>query len=311
MTGPAPVIDLRLRQRAAAPVIVGSRGDVHVTAVLDELHGRGAQAVVIDADQLDAAGGVTACDSDGSSARPRGWIRRLATPGWRRDAMPDSEAGVERSAWLTWLTGWIEACDVGWITPLHTLIRADNKLVQYAAARDLAVMAPRTFVATRRGEVEHLGETVVVKPLGPDQLVIDGEARHVPAQAVATATLEDDAMAAAPFLYQEVLSARRHLRAVTVGPQAFLASLDAAGLPLDWRSHGPAHDAFEPCEDPGVASRAVALAASLNVGYSSQDWIVTDDGTYFLDLNPAGQWLFLPDAVSTRVTSALVDALWP
>lgn len=46
----------------------------------------------------------------------------------------------------------------------------------------------------------------------------------------------------------------------------------------------------------------------MNVGYSSQDWVETGAGKYFLDLNPSGQWLFLPAPVSVEVTNAL--AAW-
>jgi hypothetical protein len=50
------------------------------------------------------------------------------------------------------------------------------------------------------------------------------------------------------------------------------------------------------------------LSAALGVGYSSQDWIEDVDGAhYFLDLNPGGQWLFLPFA--DEVTAAIADWL--
>ena len=50
------------------------------------------------------------------------------------------------------------------------------------------------------------------------------------------------------------------------------------------------------------------LADALKVGYSSQDWVVGEGQPYFLDLNPGGQWLFLPDPTSADVTEAI--AAW-
>jgi hypothetical protein len=46
------------------------------------------------------------------------------------------------------------------------------------------------------------------------------------------------------------------------------------------------------------------------VGYSSQDWIVTATGvSHFIDLNPAGQWLFLPNPGAREITDAIAEWL--
>jgi hypothetical protein len=48
----------------------------------------------------------------------------------------------------------------------------------------------------------------------------------------------------------------------------------------------------------------------MGVAYSSQDWI--DDGApepAFIDLNPAGQWLFLPESIAGAVTEAIAAHL--
>ena len=85
---------------------------------------------------------------------------------------------------------------------------------------------------------------------------------------------------------------------------------DAADLPLDWRADEGAHSSFRPGSYPAIGDRAVALAARLGVGYSSQDWIIDSAGnSTFLDLNPAGQWLFLPEQTACAVTGAIAGWL--
>lgn len=60
----------------------------------------------------------------------------------------------------------------------------------------------------------------------------------------------------------------------------------------------------------GVHKLALQAARVCRVGYSSQDWMADHDGHWwFLDLNPAGQWLFLPAQVADRVTQGLADWL--
>lgn len=40
-----------------------------------------------------------------------------------------------------------------------------------------------------------------------------------------------------------------------------------------------------------------------------QDWMVDDDGPVFTDINPGGQWLFLPSGVAMPATQTLAEWL--
>ncbi|MEH0483499.1 hypothetical protein QBA94_43435 [Streptomyces scabiei] len=53
---------------------------------------------------------------------------------------------------------------------------------------------------------------------------------------------------------------------------------------------------------------AARLARHLRTGISCQDWIVDASGPAFIDLNPGGQWLFLPDVLTTQIADHL--AAW-
>ena len=113
----------------------------------------------------------------------------------------------------------------------------------------------------------------------------------------------------APFVAQEMLRTQVHYRVVTVGDRAWIASLSAAGRPLDWRQQEEAHSSWESALHSQICEKALALAASFGIGYSSQDWVDDGDVVAFLDLNPGGQWLFLPDEVSVAVTDAIARFL--
>jgi hypothetical protein len=238
----------------------------------------------------------------------RGWVRRLAPPNWRHDVPIASHAGAVRASWLALLTGIARGLRIEWLTNLEHLFVAENKVVQHHAARALDIPVPRSLVTSQRNEIpRELGELLVVKPLGPAQFLGDeGVAQVLYTHVLARDAPELDALANAPFLVQERLEAREHLRIVTVCDRAWVCSLSADGLPIDWRRVSEAHDAFTVREDfPVVAAQALRLAKSLGTGYSSQDWVVTDHAPYFLDLNPAGQWLFLPQAVGSAVSRAI------
>ena len=131
------------------------------------------------------------------------------------------------------------------------------------------------------------------------------------ATAVPVRALTARALSPAPFLIQEHLHAARHRRVVTVARRVWSGVLDASDLPLDWRSEPAAHHSFRVDDPPlEVANGAAAIAQRLDLGYSSQDWVETKNGEHvLLDINPAGQWLFLPTKIADAVTEALANWL--
>lgn len=244
-------------------------------------------------------------------APTRGWIRRLAPPHWRRGVQAGTEQAAVRSAWTALLSAIASAAGVSWLTPLESLFLRENKLVQTAAATRLGIQAPKTVVVSDRSRIPtELGQEFVVKPLGSSTFSgADGVEQVVWSQGVSRDSAILDLLRAAPFILQARLEALRHLRVVTVSKQVWACELAAVeGLPLDWRRDESAHESFLPVSHPELERQALRLAASLDLGYSSQDWIETEDGPFFIDLNPAGQWMFLPQETSTAITEAI--ATW-
>ncbi|UQU66837.1 hypothetical protein COUCH_11445 [Couchioplanes caeruleus] len=307
---------------STSPVIlVGDRTDPHIQAVADLLPARG--TVIVDAATLsdglesvepsrtvlvDQTGGTV---DVGPGCPARGWLRRLAPAGWDHGTVLGGHDAAVLSARLVLLAALLRDSALTLVTPVDELFAAENKLVQYRAAREIGVRYPTTLVSGDVADlVERLDELFVLKPLGPGNFEDDRRqnvvyVRPVYASDVAGADLLD-----APFLAQQLIHAEAHLRVVTVHDRVWVTELDGTGVPVDWREHAPAHHSFQVSTAwPEVANAAGRLAAHLRVGFSSQDWVVDDDGPAFLDLNPGGQWLFLPDTVTTSVAQALADWL--
>lgn len=121
------------------------------------------------------------------------------------------------------------------------------------------------------------------------------------------------ALNSAPFIIQERIPAAKHLRVVTVGDRSWAAMLDVdSTAPADWRRRSLNHSAFaEALDGSSIATTgALTIASDLGLGYSSQDWVQTPDGeVLLLDVNPSGQWLFLPEQMGISVADALADLL--
>jgi hypothetical protein len=295
-------------------LIVGDPSDPHVTAVAEHV----ADVVVFDAATLADHDYLLAGDSldvGQFSLRPgehvRGWIRRLAPAAWGHGVPSGSHAAVVHAASLSLLAAVTRLPGVEWLTDVDPLMVSESKLVQSRTAATLGIRMPATVVTNQSEQARsRLGRHVVIKPLGPGQFTqADGTEAVVFAQRV---DLDDPAfrdLGDTPFLIQEVIDAVRHFRVVTVGTRVWITELVADGLPLDWRSQPEAHDSFVATKSPptGLARSAVGIARELRLGYSSQDW--AEDQTtrqpVLLDVNPGGQWLFLPEPVATEAARAI------
>ena len=300
-------------------LIIGDRTDPHVQDVLTRLEAD--RVTVVDAvtiadidyllteDQLELRDGVTTFSSGAS----RGWVRRLAPADWGHGYPAGSRQAAAQAATISLLAGVARVQGIHWLTHIDPLLIGESKLVQIQAARRMGLRTPRTVVTGNREHAEiTLGPQVVIKPLGPGHFTTeDGAGAVVYATAVDLRDPEYADLGPTPFLIQEQIPAQKHLRVVTVNDHCWVAELNADGRPMDWRAQDVAHQSFQMARGDyrDVRTSATSLALSLGLGYSSQDWIVTpDDVEVLLDVNPAGQWLFLPESLGSEVSQAI--ATW-
>ena len=78
--------------------------------------------------------------------------------------------------------------------------------------------------------------------------------------------------------------------------------------PVDWRAADPSGHSFARSHVDAVTSAAVDINKSLGLSFSVQDWLLSEEGPVFLEVNPSGQWLFLTGA-ETDVADALAEEL--
>jgi hypothetical protein len=301
------------------PLIVGDGSDGHVVAVAQELRRRTGQTpMLIDAPALMngdyALSGSVLRVGEGIvdlADFGRGWLRRYAPSMWGAGLVAGTLPAVRLRAFLGLVGSISRLGNWRWLTGLDDMLRAEDRLLQLDQVRRLGFLVPRSVVASDGAAVRAaLGDQFVVKPLSQGYFHADDGPRAVFASLMTSADLDHVDFGDAPFVAQERIDVREHLRVVTVGSLGWVAVLDADGRPLDWRKQDEAHDAWVTTDAAAVVAKALEVARAFRVGYSSQDWVRNANGDeVFLDLNPGGQWLFLPPDTADRVTSAIASYL--
>lgn len=277
-------------------------------ALQHELTGRGVQVLILnlstvaDHDLTIIPGGHVEVDGERIDNRWSVWWRRVgAVPDHPR--MSELESRLRREEIEELVLGGLLAACPRWIDDPHQMAHAEHKLVQLATADQLNVPVPRTIATNRPAAARALATGGVVAKAASAGTGLAPFADRFDAADL-------DLLPVAPTLLQRRIDAIADLRVAVVADDCWIWRRErATDDVLDWRAADPAGEQFAPYTDTSVAQAAAQITARLGLSVSVQDWLVGRDGErWFLEANPAGQWLFL-DGADQLVTPALADHL--
>jgi glutathione synthase/RimK-type ligase-like ATP-grasp enzyme len=120
------------------------------------------------------------------------------------------------------------------------------------------------------------------------------------------------AVALAPVIFQEFVPAVADVRLTVVGDRQFATAISAppGGYTADYRIDLDGAE-FKPTElEPGTAAKVGALMKRLGLLYGAIDLRRTPTGEdVFLEINPAGEWLFAEERSGQPITDAMAELL--
>jgi glutathione synthase/RimK-type ligase-like ATP-grasp enzyme len=186
------------------------------------------------------------------------------------------------------------------------------KPFQLAVAKRLGLTTPRTLVTNDQTAasafIQEIGlERTVYKVLVSDAVCWRETRRLRPEELVHLNCLRH-----APAIFQEHVDGPLDIRATVVGNKVFAAAIDATATsyPQDYRMD-LANAVVRKYQLPDrVSGLLVRLCGELGLAYAAADFRVTPDGEHvFLELNPAGQWLFIEHSTGMPIGAALADLL--
>lgn len=308
-------------------LIISADADAHAREVIARLSTAEVDVTLLDLSRFPAQATLT-LDFEGDRARSVGfgapgapvdfaqasviWWRRpqpirldpaLADPTTRDFALVEAHSALS-GLWLT--------LDAFWINHPTRDDEASRKVYQLQVAQQVGLRIPATCVTNdverARAFIDRcgIGKTIYKAFAGTEQAW--RETRLVKADEV-------DLLANvryAPVIFQEYVPAGVDLRITVVGDQLFAAAIHTANTAyeVDFRmvmSSAP----FEPAElPPPVADGLRALMRRLGLVYGAIDMRRTPDGEHvFLEINPAGQWLFVEQRTGQPITQALAELM--
>jgi hypothetical protein len=303
-------------------LVVSIEGDYHTRRVLDALAAVGEPALVLEKKHFPQRASVT-LDLDTGSWRAAARFQGVDVPlaevrsaWWRRSEPHQLSPSLQGLEWklayfacnevmkATWRAGewfWVNRPD------LHDA--AEHKPLQLSAARAAGLAIPRTCITNDPQRARSFAEShggVIQKDLVAAPGAWEPTRPFHPSDEEALAALRE-----VPTILQERVVGD-DLRVTVVGDDLFAAAIEFPGeeTPLDWRPHLD-RARVTPVELPeDVEEKLRRVIGQLRLVYAAVDVKRRPGGEHvFLEVNPAGQWLFVEERTGQPITAALAGVL--
>ncbi|MGH3777474.1 MAG: MvdC/MvdD family ATP grasp protein [Pseudonocardiaceae bacterium] len=210
--------------------------------------------------------------------------------------------------------GVLESLPATWINSPSSVQQAEYKPRQLAHATAAGLTVPPTLVTNDPEAVADFAAQqshgIVTKALYARMpRTEDGQLSGVVYTSdVPRDRYRDPSITATAHLFQAKLVKRADLRVTVIGESVFATRIDNPGE-LDWRQSY--HNiTYRPYELPDTVRRGVhLLMRSLGLVFGALDFVLTDQGHQFIEINPNGQWGWIEHQTGQLISRALAAAL--
>lgn len=307
-------------------LILSTPRDEHAQAVSAGLLASGASALIFDLAEFPQHLGLS-MSYTGTASRFRFGcgdygleLADCAAVWWRRPQPPVVSPAIIRASHQNFasnecveaLQGLWQSLDCRWVNDPLKDQAAQRKAYQLRVAQQVGLSIPETLItnceSTARDFVSRHG---VGKVIYKAFTATEEEWRETRLLKEEEQTLLEN-VRYAPVIFQRYVEAAVDLRVTVVGSKVFVAAVHSqdSAYKVDYRMDwGGA--LVEPAILPAaVQELLLALMRRLGLLYGAIDMRHTPDGQYvFLEVNPAGQWLFIEQRTGLPITAAVTQLL--
>jgi glutathione synthase/RimK-type ligase-like ATP-grasp enzyme len=307
-------------------LIVSSLADPHTQAVIAALGERAAQVEVLDLADYPGKLTLTLAFTGGKRRfvlrRPglgeldleevrAVWWRRpsafvlpetLRDPAHRRLAISEASTAFH---------GAYESMNALWINRPALDASACHKPYQLALAQTLGLEIPQTVMTSDPEEARELWRACDGDVIYKQFVALPEAWSETRRLGEAETRIADAAIRLAPVIFQRRVAAVADLRVTVIGDEIFAAAVDVRNLvyDVDVRMNIDARHVTHTLPDD-VAEMLRALVRRLGLVYGAIDLRLTEDGRYvFLEINPAGQFLYVEQQTGQPIAAALAAFL--
>jgi glutathione synthase/RimK-type ligase-like ATP-grasp enzyme len=312
-------------------LVVGSAEDPHVQRVLEHVCACGSASFILDPLHGEAASIICRL-SDGNvellgrdSKGKRVALSDVTAVWWRlkpsyqsQDSGNAQASDFRKREWMHVLES-LEVLigDAKWVNPRAVDRRLRYKPGQLLLARRSGFDTPDTIISNDPAAIsdflDHHEGAGIYKPLTwyfepPDKILFTNS--------ITTKFIAQNgaSVGRAPGIFQPRIPKSFELRITIVGEKVFPIRVESQahnGAQLDWRRKQLDLTYRSYSLKPSFQERLLNFHRSLGLVYGAYDFIVTpDDRLIFLEVNPAGQWLWIEDLTSCPISEAVADALF-
>ncbi|HEY0097473.1 MAG TPA: hypothetical protein VGB76_00850 [Pyrinomonadaceae bacterium] len=308
-------------------LIISHLADPHATTVLDHLARAGSEALLFDnarfpreirLDITHATGERSAANvSIDGTRRDMSGVRCVW---WRRPqpfVIPEEVSGSEDRNFAygechAAVVGLWSCLDAHWVNNPERDEVAARKAYQLKVAVGLGFRVPRTLItndpASAATFIEGEGAAGTIYKAFSATERAWRETRLLRPEELA----QLDAVRFAPVIFQEHIRADIDLRITIIGDEVFPAAIRSGETDYHVDFRMTMHEAPIEAHElpPEIVSKLRSFMNALGLVYGAIDMRLTPEGEYvFLEINPAGQWLFVEERTGQPITAALAAYL--
>ena len=243
------------------------------------------------------------------------WCRGFRPSGFPDDLDEEDGKFVQDEAQRA-LDALLAILQVRWINHPQCHARANAKAAQLAAAHHVGLEIPPTVMTNDPQEARRF----IAAAAGATIYKANSQSLNLePGKALYTGLLTDkelgtlDLIQITPGIFQALVPKAYEVRATVVGARIFAGRINSQASTetmIDWRRR-PFDIEKEPIVlPPDIEAKIHALMRWFGLIYGAFDFIVTPEGRHvFLEVNPAGQYLWVEATTKLPITAAIADEL--
>ncbi len=308
-------------------LIISHQKDGHSQAVINELEKRGHGYTLLDLANFPAKDHLSISfnqneyldstfDSVDSSIKLSDyksvWWRRPQPFVLHKELIGQTESSFTMNECYSAVNGMWLLMDAYWINDPVKDEAAARKVYQLKVATQSGLTIPQTLVtsspANAKEFIEHLGVgNVIYKSFSATEQAWR-ETRLVKEEELQ----KTETVKYAPVIFQECIHADIDLRITVIGDEIFAAGISSqdTSYKVDYRMTYHEAKIVAHKLPNEVCNCLLKLMKRLGLVYGAIDMRLRPNGEYvFLEINPAGQWLFMETPTGLPITCALTDQL--